>query len=309
MFFIVFDNMLSLFFIMAMGFIAAKLKIIDDTISSALSTVLINITLPATIISAMQRPFSIGALKEIILVLVVTCLIYAFSIFIGMIALKCMKADQSEKNIYLFACTFSNMVYMGFPVISAIFGHEALFYGSIANIVFNLVAFSIGILMIKKDTTNTTDIKKYLIDALKSIPIIAVFIGLIIFFAGIKLPQPLFSAFSMTGAVTVPLSMLIVGALLSKSNFLEMFNSIHTYFITFLRLIVIPLLVLLVLKHFITNKTLLGVLVIITAMPPASLTVIFAEKYGGNAPLASKVVFISTLFSVFTIPFMTIFLN
>ncbi|MGI6189627.1 MAG: AEC family transporter, partial [Caldicoprobacteraceae bacterium] len=113
---------------------------------------------------------------------------------------------------------------------------------------------------------------------------------------------PLYNAASMVGSMTSPLSMLIVGALLANLPFKEMFRGFPVYLGSFVRLIAMPLLFYLILKPFSIPADILNISVILTAMPAAVNTVIFAEKYGGDSELASRIVGISTVLSVMTIP-------
>jgi len=134
-------------------------------------------------------------------------------------------------------------------------------------------------------------------------------LGFGFFLFSVKLEGPLRDAVTDLSAMTTPLSMLVVGSILAKSDPRKVFSGWKMYPVLAGRLLIIPLAALLILRPFIHNQTMLGVLVLLGAMPVASLTAIFAEKYksgsGQNAELASRLIFLSTVFSLVTIPLVT----
>ncbi|WDC84627.1 AEC family transporter [Caloramator sp. mosi_1] len=121
--------------------------------------------------------------------------------------------------------------------------------------------------------------------------IVSVFIGLIIFLFSISLPAPIIKTLEIVGSMTTPLSMIIIGSTLADARIKSIFEGFSVYFGSFVRLIFIPLAVYFILNFIGLKDFYLSIPVIITAMPAAANTVIMAEKYGGNAEYASKVVF------------------
>jgi len=103
--------------------------------------------------------------------------------------------------------------------------------------------------------------------------------------------------------------MLIVGALLARYKLSEVFKGLSIYFVSLMRLVIIPLLVygIMVLLSMPGDVTM--VVVILSAMPVAVTTVIFAEQYGADSGLASKSVGVTTLLSIVTIPLFILLLT
>lgn len=108
--------------------------------------------------------------------------------------------------------------------------------------------------------------------------------------------------------MTTPLSMIIIGRIISEMKIKEIIKEKNIYSNSIIRLLIIPLLVFFILKIFIISNIVLGVCVLLAAMPVAVTTPIFAEKYNGDINLSSKAVVISTLLSVVTIPLLIIIL-
>lgn len=133
-------------------------------------------------------------------------------------------------------------------------------------------------------------------------PVLAVAIGLILFVFSLKLPEPIFKVLEMVGSMTTPLSMIIIGSLLMEVKLSEAFKSFSIFYVSAVRLIILPLVVILFSVLFGVKGIVLGVPALATAMPIGALVAIFAEKYGADALLASRAVLLSTLLSMITIP-------
>jgi transposase len=173
------------------------------------------------------------------------------------------------------------------------------YMGSYASFLDEMKDIRLGTLV---ELTGKRDIKS-MKKALINPGIIAVFIGLFIFIFSIKLPYPVAKTLEMFGTMTTPLSMLIIGALIANMDFKKLFSGLALYYVTAIRLIILPLLVLIAMKILgITDTMLLGTCVTTAAMPAAANTAIFAERYNGNSALASRIVAFSTIASMITIP-------
>lgn len=295
----IFNQILMLFLLMVAGYAARKIEVFDDKVTKGLSSILLKLTLPALIISSMQNPFSTELLKQSGQILLLSVITYGISIGIAVLVPKLMKSSDEEKSVYQFILLFSNVGFMGYPVVESVFGKEALFYTAIYNLPFNLLVFTLGIYLFtsKGGKDHKVNWKIFVNPG-----VVAVFIGFFLFIFSIRLPYAIEGAVELLGSTTTPLSMIIVGGLLAKIEVKKVLGNWRVYVTSLVRLIVLPILIWLIFKGFITDPLLLGVPVIIAAMPAAANTAILAEEYGGNAELASQGVFISTLLSVISIP-------
>lgn len=298
---IVFNQIVTLFIIMVVGIFGAKLKIIDDNLSKGLSKILITIALPCLILSTFNFSFSKEMAFNSALIIIITFIVLISSIYISKILY--FKYGKKEQQVLRFITIFSNCGFMGFPVVSSIYGKEGLFYCSMYNIAFNLILWTYGVYLFseKKDINS---IKKIFINP----AMISTFIGILIFLFSIKLPNPVQGTLSLIGSMTIPISMLVVGASLSNVRLLDMASGFKMYYASFIRLLFIPLILILILKQLHLPDIITGSVVILTAMPAASLSTIFAEANGGATELASKIVFISTVLSAATIPIIILLL-
>nr|WP_281064353.1 AEC family transporter [Clostridium muellerianum] len=149
--------------------------------------------------------------------------------------------------------------------------------------------------------TGKSDLKS-IKKSLVNLPLICTFLGIIIFLFSIKLPLPLLNTLSSIGNMTTPISMFIIGAMLADVKLKDVFNGFSIYYVNSIKLIAVPFLTYAVLRFLNADKTLLYICVILMAMPTASLIGVLAEKYNGDKIAASKCAFLTTVFSIITIP-------
>ena len=290
------NQVIILFLLMVVGFFAMKRYIIDKNTVKKLSEVLVRITLPAMIITSFNREFSKELLANGGIMLVYSLSIHIFSILLGNIIFR--KYPKSARDVLKFVTVYSNCGYMGLPILEALYGQTGVFYGSIYIAVFNVFTWTHGI-MIFTGEKDSKSFKK----ALTNPGIIAVFVGLLIFFFSIKLPYPVIKTFELLGAMTTPLSMLIIGSLIADAEFKKLFSGFTMYYVTAIRLILLPLITLIAFKALGINDTvLLGSSIATAAMPAAANTAVLAERYNGDSHLASRIVAFSTILSMITIP-------
>ncbi|WP_326907355.1 AEC family transporter [Sedimentibacter sp. MB31-C6] len=299
---IVFNNIATLFLLIFIGLFAGKTEMVNKNATGYLSDVLMKITLPATIFLSISGTFSQGILKDSLVILIITFMIHISCILISLGYTKLIKIPDKDRGVWIFTSTFTNVGFMGFPIIYAILGKEGLFLASISNTVFNILIFSIGVKMITmgfKSESNVS-VKKLLLNNNN----IAIVLGIFFYLAQISLPEFLYNSINHIGSATTPLSMILVGLSISKNNMSDIFNDNKLYILSIVRLLIIPFLVLIIMKiiPFESTSLIPKVMVIAFAMPAPSVTSIIAEQYNGNKELAAKVVFLTSVVSMLTIP-------
>ncbi|SHE79289.1 AEC family transporter [Caloramator proteoclasticus] len=295
-------QVIVLFLIMVVGYISRKRGFINLQVNKSLSELLLNVTLPFMIIASFNFKFSKDMLNLGIKLFLISTVIHTVLLLLGSIIYK--RFNEDEYKVLWFITVFSNCGFMGYPVVESIYGKIGLFYAALFNIPFNILMWTAGVFIF----SGRGD-KQNLRKAILNPGILSVFIGLIIFLFSVELPTPIIKTLEMVGSMTTPLSMIIIGSTLADAKIKSIFEGYSVYFGSFIRLISIPLIVYFILNLFGLKDFYLNIPVIITAMPAAANTVIMAEKYGGNAEYASKVVFLTTILSVVTIPAVLILLK
>lgn len=295
------DQVIVLFFIMIIGYFARKRNVINGETSKGLSHMLLSITLPALIIVSFNYSYSPDMLIKAGGIFLVSMIIHLALSIISKLIYR--KYPKNVNSVLRFITIFSNCGFMGYPIIGSIYGKLGIFYTVIYNIPFNLLIFTLGIILFT-DKRDPKSLRRELLNP----SLFSIFIGLIIFIFSIKLPYPVYKTLDLVGSTTTPLSMLVVGSMIAEVEFRNIFSGIEIYYGSLVRLVLTPILVLLILKGFGIRGMYLGIPVLISGMPAAANTVIMATKYGGDSVLASRCVFVSTILSAFTIPLIILLL-
>ncbi len=322
-------NVALLFIMMVPGIIMKKCRLSTDGFGKGLSNLVLYIAQPALIFLAYLRPYDQKILINSVYVLVLS--IIAHLIFSGAALLLFKKAPDAMRRMLRFATIFSNAAFMGIPLISAVLEDTypgATVYASIYNITFNIFLWSLGV----KICTDNRDVNNNGIDdyeehkelsrktkrrqgaspfkALYHPVTIAAAIGLVFFFLPIEgyVPAIANEAFTMLKNLVAPLSMVVIGLRLADMKFTGMFSDKFMYLFLALRHVLLPLAVIGVVKLagiFLPIAPEVGMVVVIMASAPAATSAtMFAEMYDCDAPYVSRLVTVSTLLSIATMPLM-----
>lgn len=297
---IILHQMLQLFIIMFLGYVLYKVKLIDHDFIKKLTKLLLNVTLPATIFSSVLQQESerdMGAVGEVFLIGIA---VYVVLPIVSFLAVKLMRLPKKDRSLYAFMMTYSNIGFMGFPLMDALYGQTAVFYAAIINIIFNISVFTCGVLMMNagKDGGNTKLKWRNLLSPGVSVSTLSVAVYLL----NISFPEDIKSVVSSVGNITTPLAMILIGATLATMDVKSIFNDWHVYFYSVVKQIFIPLLFWPVLKFLIHDPFILAVVFILILMPVANTSVLFATEYDGDEKLAAKTIFITTVMSIVTVP-------
>lgn len=294
---IIITQVTTLFLIMAVGFFARKRNILNPELNKGLTDLLLNVTAPITAISSFSFAFS----REM---LIGAGMVFAFAIAIHSFAIVFSKLlyfgfPSPTNKVLRFATVFSNCGFMGYPVMGSLFGNLGIFYTSIYVATFTFFIWTFGV-TIYTGKADVHSLKK----ALGNPGVIAVFAGMLIFLFSVKLPFPVSETLRIVGSMTTPISMIVIGSMLADIKPADLFSGWAIYYGAIIRLIVMPLITLGALTLLGFKGILLGVCVLAVGMPAAALSVSFAEKNNGDSAFASRLVFLSTILSVITIPIM-----
>jgi len=289
----------ALALLIAAGFAAGKLGYLDERASRGLSKFLVNFIIPALVVSSMQRPFTIELRDEALRALAVSLCVYAASFPLAFLYVKAIRAKAGARGAHAFGAVFSNVAFMGFPVMEALYGRDSLFALSVYNIPFQILAFSVGPYLLTRSAGSASRLRT---SSFATPSAIAAILGFALFAGGVTLPPVLMRPLELLGEVTTPLSMALIGAILSRARLGRLARDPRLYATAAYRLLAFPLAVYAALSAIGFGGRELAMPVLIAAMPVAANSAILAEAYGGDAETASALVFVSTLASLLTIP-------
>ena len=296
----VFIQVAVMFIIMSIGILCYKKKMISENTGAELSKFLLMIVNPCVILHAFQIEYK----PELANGLLISALLAVVSNTLGVIIATLFIRKNPERKEYIverFAIVFSNCGFMGIPLIQAIVGDIGVFYASTYVAVFNLFTWTYGV-SIMKGKMSLNDIIKVLTSA----PIISIVVGIFIFLFSIKIPTIIGKPIEFISNLNTPLAMIVTGLYLARTNIKIALKNVRIFIVSFLRLIVVPA-VMLVVFIFIgaENEIFTSLLVanmIATACPTASSTLMMSRMFERNAEYASMIITVSTLFSILTIP-------
>lgn len=293
------QQMLVLFFYMGIGFICGKKNIITDDVAKTFSWIVVNIANTALILSAGASNTKTVTGKALAATFVVAIGVFLFLILLGYLLLPLLRVPAVDKGVFRVMTIFSNIGFMGFPVISAVYGEEALLYASIFLFPYNILIYTYGICTMQKENDGNGRIQW---KKICNVGVIAGVISLICYLADVQVPSFVQTAVSGLSGLTAPLSMIVIGQSMVHIRIRELFADIRLLIFSVIKLIAIPIFGILLLRIWINDPVLLGVCLIMLATPVGSMTAMLAQQYNGDYMLASKGVSLTTILSVVTIP-------
>ena len=286
-------QLIMLFGFILVGYVANKTKILDDISNQKISKFLINITIPATIINSSIGQASENNSNVLIVFLVAVC----FYILIPIMSRFISKLLKQEPTFELML-TYSNLGFMGIPIVEAIYGKDIVFYVTIFMMIFNISIFSMGILTLSKNKTE----KNFSMKQFLNPGIISAIIAIIIYGFKIQIQNDISNIIANVGSITTPLAMIIIGSTLGEIQLQTAFSDMKMYIFVGLKLIGYPILIYVILRMLRMDEQIIGVVVILTSLPTAGNVSMVCSEDGGDMNMVTKGICISTLFSVITIP-------
>jgi hypothetical protein len=297
-FFTILNQVFILFILMAVGSFIFRFRMIDENGVRQFTSVLCYIVSPSMIIYAFQMQFSTKLITGLLIATFSSIGIHLFSIIAGkLIFNKKTVGDVYKRGVMRFSTVYSNSGFMGLPLLQAVAGTKGLFYGAAYNGVFNLFSWSHGMMVYSGKTD-----KKSLVKAIVNPNIIAVFVGIILFRFSIQLPSPIYLSVKYISNLNTPLSMLIIGTSISQIPLRSIFVGKSAWVVVFLRNLVLPSVVIFALHVMGVSGQLLLCCVIPVACPAAGITVLFAKLVGKDTNFPAKLVTVTTIMSIVTIP-------
>ena len=299
------DSMVALVIVSLLGYVAARLGYLSGPVRDGVSSLVFNITLPCTILdAAAQADRSLGGAQ------VVNGLALGLAFFFIMLAaswliIRALRLPAGERPLYLFMGTFTNIVFAGFPVIEALYGSDAVFLGSIVFAVFNLLFYSLGVMLITAGAEGgTVDYGRIL-----SSPLAASAVAMALFLLDIHLPAFAAEACGLAGSATSPLGMMLVGVAIAESDLGDVLHERRLYLFEVLRFICLPAVLFALLRLVGADGILTGVLTVLLAMPVGSIAPAVASAYGIEANLPARGIVVTTVCSFATFPLLAILLT
>lgn len=289
------SEMLVLLFAILCGYAANRLGFLGGETDKNISKLLLNITMPAMILGAVCTGDALPERAVVLGMLGVAAVFYGLELAFALAVPPLLGGTPGQKGVWRFTLVFGNVGFIGYPVAVALFGPEALFYAVILVLPFNLMAFTLGPLML-------AGAKRFSLRQMFSPCVAASVAALILALARLRPPAVIGEAAEFVGSITVPLSLMFVGSLLAGMPLGRILASPRLWILTVIRLLVMPVALFPLVRAMGPTPMVLGVAVTEMGMPTAVNGSILCMEYGGDAECMAQITLVSTLASIVTIP-------
>ena len=292
------EIMMTLFAIVIVGYVAGKLGYMGGDFDKRLSNLVIDITCPALILSSTMG----GTLPEsemILPLLGISILTYVILAAVALLLPRYLASRPDDRGVVGFALMFGNVGFIGYPVVASIFGHQAVFYAAVLNVVNTFAVFTVGTMLVMGGRGEYQFHKK----VLWSTPMLAAYLAMVIVALGLDdIPSVISQPLTIIGQVTVPAALLIIGSSMSHLSARTLLGNRTVYATTLFRLALLPLGLHLIFGAMGFSPLVTNINTLVIAMPVATYGTILCLRYGRDTTLITELTFITTLLSVVTIP-------
>ena len=287
---------------LVIGFAARKANFMDEKFDAQLTRLVLNVTMPCMIVSSVdsaQLP-GVGAVGRI---LGVSLLAYLVALVASLVLGRLIAGREGNASTWSFIALFGNIGFIGFPVISAIFGTDALVYAVIAALPANLFVFSVGPLLATGAPLDAAGTLRKLAGTLRTTPMIASLVVLLLALLGINDLGVIGDGLAVAGKLTTPAALLVTGSSLAAVAPREMLESPRAALASACRLVVIPLVVCVALGPLLASDQLLRAVTVVSfGMPLATNGVLYCLQAGTDPKPMLQATFITVIGSILTIP-------
>ena len=283
------EVMVVLFIIVILGYVACKLGYMGDKFDKKLSSMVVDITCPLLVLSSVMG----DELPDRTLILPL--------LGVGFLTYILLR-NHDDQGMIGFALMFANVGFIGYPIVSSIFGPKAIFYAALLNMPNTFFIFTAGVMLIKGEYS----IKQFNPKVLFSPALLAAFVAALLVAFRVHTPDIIARPVTMVGNVTVPAALMIIGSSMAKLPVKEIIGSPKVYVASLLRLVVVPLSIYFLFRVCGVSDQVNNINTVVIAMPVASFGTMFCLKYGRNPSLITEMTFITTVGSIITIPLITL---
>jgi len=291
--------------IIAISFIATKLKWFSDNVRDGLSRVIIRVTAPLLIFTSIAGLEADNTLyTEALTIACISIFIILSLIGIGKLYVSKSSLDEKTTGVQVALMTFGNVVFIAFPIFQSLYGAKGIFYAAFYHLINDMFLWTIGVKLI--DYKSNLSKKQIILNVINN-NTVAIFLGLVCLIFKVKFPPIIYNPIVGLGQTTVYLSLLFIGTTMAAVNVRETYKKFSIFVAVFVKMIVVPIVVALILFKvfsFGLSTMAMSVIVLQVAMPGMTIIAIIANELGVNYKYAAETIFVTTLVSLFTLPLM-----
>ena len=310
---IIISQIIMLAVIVLTGVIAGKVKVFTVQSKDMLSKLIFNISLPMMLFTNfLKLEVTPRLLANSVIVLSLAFLTILFMLLAGWIVSKILKINGGEAAVFRAHSMLGNTIFLGFPLITALYGVEGLLYATMFQFVSSILMWTLGVVVITHGDGSSW---RKSIHKVLNINTFATIAGLIFFIFSIRLPDLIIKPLSEFGSANTWLSMLYIGAMLAFSDIKGLLGKRSIYILSVNRLVFVPSIIIAIFAVFYSfsgleaDKLVSSVIILEASMPCMASVVIMARELGADDHLAVGNVFVSTILSILTLPVVLMAIN
>ncbi len=296
MFILIFEQLVKMFFIMLLAFICYKIKLVDQNGNRSLSNLLLMVVNPLLTITVYQgTEYDPDMVRGLLLAFAAAFLTHILGIVVSTALIR--PSSGTDYSIERFNSMYSNCGFIGIPLINSVFGGNGVFYITAYMVAFNLFSWTHGVILMEKKCS-----LKNMKEGVLSPMFLSTIAAVVLFFLGIRIPSVVLDSMNYVADMNTPLAMMVAGFSVAQADLGKMLRNTRIYFVSFIKLILIPLLVIGVLKLMALPDAVAVTVLIGAACPAATTGTMMAIRYRQNYTYSSELFAMTTVLSVVTIP-------
>lgn len=283
--------------LMLLGYFLRKYNVITEQFQKDITAFMLKVALPANVLTTANNPFSRELSANLLLTAAIAVVYYSVSLLLTRSISRVLPLSQGGKVVFMTSCVFANTAFIGFPLATELLGSEGLLYAVIFNMVWIVFFYTIGISLLSGQKTIR-------LKTLFTMPVsVASICAVLIYISPFRFPGFVQDTLSTLGGMVAPISMIVVGCSLVRIRPIDILKDGYSYFVSVMRMVVLPVAVLLVLKLLPGIPNIVAVACCLACcLPSASMNVVFAQEYDCEPQYASRAVVQGTLLMVATVP-------
>lgn len=290
-----FEEMIVILFAIGVGYLAHHLGLLGGETNKKLSSLILNITIPCMILAAVLQQESRPTAEQIRSVLVSAAVFYAVTYLCTLLIPPLVGGSPREKGVWRFFLAFPNIGFIGYPVVTALFGQEGFFYAVVLGLPFSLLNYTLGPLMLSG--TFRISWKQFCSPA-----VVVSVLSLFLTFFDLPLPPVVGEMADLVGGISIPLSLLVLGSMLASMPVRSVFGSWRLWTLSAFRLLLLPAVMSLILHQLNADPLIAGVAVAQMSMPVSVNGSMMCLDVNGDTDTMARSIFLTTLLSIVTIP-------
>lgn len=301
MFILIFEQLLKMFFIMLLAFICYKIKLVDQNGNRSISNLLLMVVNPLLIITVYQdTEYNPDMVRGLLLAFAAALAAHILGILISTFLIR--PSSGPDCSIERFNSMYSNCGFIGIPLVNSVLGSSGVFFITAYMVVFNLFTWTHGIILMEKKCS-----LKNMKEGILSPMFLSTAAAVALFFLRVRIPSVVLDSMNYVADMNTPLAMMVAGFSVAQSDLGKMLRNLRIYFISFIKLILIPVLMIAVLKLMSLPSEVAAAILIGAACPAATTGTMMAIRYKQNYTYSSELFAMTTVLSVITIPAVVLF--